>query len=1056
MEAMFSNVLEINPQEIFENMKKDFYDNYSITNILNISKDYIKIRKDLINLIYKVSKKMGFKSQAFFLSVYYLDIILIENKKIDLNKLNILSLSCLIVASKYCENDPNVPPLENFIDLYNKYNNKFVEIKIDDLFEMEVYVLKYLDYNVYYMTIYDFNLFFFNHGIIKKQQIKDIINNNVNIKNNNKNNKSDISSNEDDDDFILDSNYIKKILEKIYKRSRYYLDLIICNEHICLKFNALLISIYTMKKSVEEIILHEYKLKNKDYYLNKRQIIKKTNFYFKEVMNNFYKLDYELFPKYNELINDKDIINIFPQQEKIHDIKNKKISKSNLLNFKKVLPLCQKKENYIIKKNNNSITINGISNLTTSATIEENQSPNIILNSFTMKNKDVILSGNNSLEKNRIKNSKINNAFYEYYNHANRAFYNKTLGNIKKNRNNLMSSNININATKIDMNNNNNSNSKNSNSYIEKVDKKKHNCTFTQLKNNLKKNFSLNKKRCKDRYSHINNLKSLCKLTSCSNTIKNIKEGSFVKSNINHDETHCGYNGSSLEKIIIEENEKLKAFINSYDSNNNFLSNKSLRKIKNLKNMKNYYSKEKSKNNNNVNIYFKEDDLFFENLNKSLDDEKEQKLKNNKTNNKYNKIYNKIYSHLSNNIIIDNKSNKSNKSSKSKGEKDNIKNYIKYANANVINEVYNTNICNSNRNKPYFRKVIHNYHNYDLMKKKIINKNKSIKANIDHNGTNIENNNTSNKNLDYISLSNNTNANNLLHEDNRIELIKKRIISINNRNNLDKLISNNNNKSNNNLEISMLKNLYSNKGKSALTLDKDKDNDTESDILSSNYNFNIINNNNSQNKIINNIKNIYSRIYSNYSKNKKSKNKNKEENPPQEDGKGGENIKEASQSPILFQKEIKSFNINYDRMKNKKELVSKNPLTSVENKSSYHKKNVVNSLNKKKNKILNKFKKNKTINIVRNSNGFDCINMIKNDENLFINKYKKNQNLISKRIIKKPLNNFNTIDSTNKNGEVEDINKTIENEHITKPIKSNELKIHQKTFSIISNNNHKN
>ena len=35
-------------------------------------------------------------------------------------------------------------------------------------------------------------------------------------------------------------------------------------------------------------------------------------------------------------------------------------------------------------------------------------------------------------------------------------------------------------------------------------------------------------------------------------------------------------------------------------------------------------------------------------------------------------------------------------------------------------------------------------------------------------------------------------------------------------------------------------------------------------------------------------------------------------------------------------------------MKNKKELVSKNHLTSVENKSSYHKKNVVNSMNKKR------------------------------------------------------------------------------------------------------------
>jgi hypothetical protein len=340
------------------------------------------------------------------------------------------------------------------------------------------------------------------------------------------------------------------------------------------------------------------------------------------------------------------------------------------------------------------------------------------------------------------------------------------------------------------------------------------------------------------------------------------------------------------------------------------------------------------------------------------------------------------------------------------------------------------------------------------MKKKIINKNNSIKANIDQilnksnkikgiNGTNIENNNTSNKNLDYISLSNN--SNNLLHDENRIELIKKRIISINNRNNIDKLVNNNNNKSNNNLEISMLKNLYINKDKSALTLDKNKD--TEKDVLS-NYNFNIINNNNSQNKIINNIKNIYSRIYSNYSKNKKSKNK-EEKNDNNDDIEGG------NQSPILFQKEIKSLNINYDHMKNKKELVTKNPLTSVENKSSYHKKNVFNSMNKKKNKILNKFKKNKTINIVRNSNDIDCINnMLKNDENLFINKYKKNQNLISKRIIKNPLTNFNTIDSTKKN--VEDIIKTIENEHIIKSNKSNELKIHQKTFSIITNNNHKN
>ena len=76
-----------------------------------------------------------------------------------------------------------------------------------------------------------------------------------------------------------------------------------------------------MKKSIEEIILNEFKIKNKDYYLNKRQIVKKANLYFKEVMNNFYKIDYELNKKYQELIKDKEIINIFPKQEKINLLK---------------------------------------------------------------------------------------------------------------------------------------------------------------------------------------------------------------------------------------------------------------------------------------------------------------------------------------------------------------------------------------------------------------------------------------------------------------------------------------------------------------------------------------------------------------------------------------------------------------------------------------------------------------------------------------------------------------------------------------------------------------
>ena len=61
MEAIYSNILEINPQKLFSIMKEDIYKNYPIITLLNINKDYIEIRSQLINLIHSLSKKMGFK-----------------------------------------------------------------------------------------------------------------------------------------------------------------------------------------------------------------------------------------------------------------------------------------------------------------------------------------------------------------------------------------------------------------------------------------------------------------------------------------------------------------------------------------------------------------------------------------------------------------------------------------------------------------------------------------------------------------------------------------------------------------------------------------------------------------------------------------------------------------------------------------------------------------------------------------------------------------------------------------------------------------------------------
>ena len=158
METTYPNMNEINPQEYFSTMKQDFYKVNSSQN-QSINKLYLKKRKDLINFNHKLTKKLGFKSQTFFLSIYYLDIIFQRNKNFSPKNFFLLGLSCFIIASKYSENDPNVPPLQSFINLYNKYNIHHINMK--ELKEMEIEVLKLLEYKIHYVTAYDFNFFFF-------------------------------------------------------------------------------------------------------------------------------------------------------------------------------------------------------------------------------------------------------------------------------------------------------------------------------------------------------------------------------------------------------------------------------------------------------------------------------------------------------------------------------------------------------------------------------------------------------------------------------------------------------------------------------------------------------------------------------------------------------------------------------------------------------------------------------------------------------------------------------------------------------------------------------
>jgi len=267
---------EIPPKIIFEEMKDCFYDFFKKNRKMNSSiliKDYFQIRNSLINMLKKVSDRLGFKSQTYFLSIYYMDIIITENNEIIIfHNYTSLALACLVIASKYCENDPNVPELPYFIRIYNSIVENKHSIAISDLIYNEVKICKILKYKLHFYTIYDYNSFLFGHGILKLDQLKEI---------------------KRDKDLPF-SIYAKKILEKIYKKSRSYLD-IIMTKKVCLKYSSLLISIYIMQRSVESIIISESKI-NSD--IEKMKIRKKAHKYFKDIMNNFYNLNYESMEEY--------------------------------------------------------------------------------------------------------------------------------------------------------------------------------------------------------------------------------------------------------------------------------------------------------------------------------------------------------------------------------------------------------------------------------------------------------------------------------------------------------------------------------------------------------------------------------------------------------------------------------------------------------------------------------------------------------------------------------------------------------------------------------------
>ena len=317
---------EIPPKQIINQMKLNIFQNYNLYNNSLINLDYLLYRPSIFSLIQKISNRIGFKSQTYFLSIYYLDILHIKHQKIDLD-LKLLSLACLSLSAKYVEIDKNVPNLPFFVAIFNSLVEYNDIISIQELIFAEVLTCQLLEYKLNYYTIYDFDSFFFGHGIIKIDQLKEL--------NNNNNYFNDINHDINDN-----SLYIRKILEKIYRKSRFYLDKIVYNGNICLKYSSLIISVVIMKQSVEDILIGEKQITDVDI----NDFKEKTSECFKEIMKEIYQIDYESSEEYQNLILDNDVQNIFKE-------KNRGIS--DYINDKNLKYIPNKKDILINNRNQN-------------------------------------------------------------------------------------------------------------------------------------------------------------------------------------------------------------------------------------------------------------------------------------------------------------------------------------------------------------------------------------------------------------------------------------------------------------------------------------------------------------------------------------------------------------------------------------------------------------------------------------------------------------------------------------------------------------------------------
>jgi chorismate mutase len=153
---MFLDILNKMQQEkfnfTFEKIdKKEFKEDL----IYNNYKFYFDRRKKIIQRLIQLNEKLHFNRESIFLSIHFMDIIsnlLCINPSMNFERLNFKKfiIACTQLASKFTENDPNIPNVIDYDINMNDCNGQ--SQSVNEIKKIEVECLILLEHKLNYST----------------------------------------------------------------------------------------------------------------------------------------------------------------------------------------------------------------------------------------------------------------------------------------------------------------------------------------------------------------------------------------------------------------------------------------------------------------------------------------------------------------------------------------------------------------------------------------------------------------------------------------------------------------------------------------------------------------------------------------------------------------------------------------------------------------------------------------------------------------------------------------------------------------------------------------